>query len=144
MRSLLDANVIIALLDQDHMFHTAAHEWIAADQTGGWASCPLTENAFVRIMSNPGYSAVRRFSVSDRLEQLSEFIDRTEHEFWPDDISLIDASLFEPSHILRSKQLTDVYLLALAVKNRGRLVTFDARITIKAVTGATKDNLYVL
>jgi len=144
MRSLLDINVLIALLDPDHSSHNRAHSWWKVNRSDGWASCPLTENGFVRIMSNPKYPADMPFSPTQLIADLLDFVSIGNHEFWPDDISLIDASLFDTSRIIGSKQLTDVYLLALAVKNHGRLVTFDARITIKAVTGATKDNLHVL
>ena len=55
MRALLDVNVLIALFDQDHVSHKAAMTWFAAHATEGWASCPITQNGCVRIMSNPSY-----------------------------------------------------------------------------------------
>ena len=75
---------------------------------------------------------------------LRENIRRTDHEFWPDDISLLDDSIIWPEYVLGPKQLTDVYLLALAVRNNGRLVTFDEKISISAVNGAKDENLVIV
>jgi toxin-antitoxin system PIN domain toxin len=144
VRSLLDANVLIAYFDQDHAFHERAYGWFVANRENGWASSPLTENAVIRILTNPNYSIGRTFPLSQLIAKFNETIELTDHEFWPDDISLFDSSIFDSESILGPRQLTDIYLLAVAVKNRGRLVTFDAHIAINAVNGATKDNLYVL
>ena len=144
MRALLDANFLIALLDSNHTFHKRAQSWATDNISGGWASCPLTENAFVRIMSNPNYSRERRFSISDLTHLLADFIQKKDHQFWPDDISILDDSLFVTDKIHGPRQLTDLYLLALAAKNHGRLVTFDQGIPLSAVRGATDENLCVV
>ncbi|MGH9949817.1 MAG: TA system VapC family ribonuclease toxin [Pyrinomonadaceae bacterium] len=144
MRSLLDANVLIALLDSDHILNERAHEWFADERERGWASCPLTENAFIRVMSTPSYSRTRRFSISDRIEHLNEFVRVTNHRFWTDELSLLDPAIFSPTRIHRPNQITDLYLLALAAKNGGRLVTFDEHIALSAVPIATEENLFVL
>lgn len=143
MRALLDVNVIIALLDPDHAFHERAHVWWSANAKNGWASCPLTENGVVRIMSNPGYSQHARFTPGDLIGRLRQFAVQTHHEFWPDDISFRDATIFTADHIHSSRQLTDLYLLALAVRNRGRLVTFDLGIPLSSVCSAKAINLCV-
>src|SRR5436190_3551254 len=83
VRSILDVNVIIALLDPDHAFHEQAHEWWAANEKSGWASCPITENGVVRIMSNPSYSGKTRFAPKDLIAQFQTFVRGTNHEFWP-------------------------------------------------------------
>jgi uncharacterized protein len=144
MRALLDINVIIALLDPDHTFHERAHAWWAESQAEGWASCPITENGVVRIMSNPAYSDRMRFAPADLITRLRTFASQTNHEFWPDDISLRDASVFTPEHILGSRQITDVYLLALATKHGGRFLTFDGNIQREAASAAAAGNLHVL
>ena len=141
MRSLLDINVLIALLDQDHAFHARAHAWWRKDQPQ-WASCPLTENGVVRIMASPGYSRVRQFTVSELL--LQTFTAGTKHAFWPDSVSILDATRFDHGRILLSKTLTDIYLLSLAVEKSGRLVTFDQGIEASAVARATPKNLLVV
>ncbi len=143
MRALLDVNVIIALLDPDHAFHERAHDWWAANSKRGWASCPLTENGVVRIMSHPSYSAKARFTPGDLIGRLRTFAAQSDHEFWPDDISLRDEKLFAAERIHSARQLTDLYLLALAAKHRGRLVTFDKGIPLSAVSHAKAANLCI-
>ena len=141
MRALLDVNVVIALLDPDHAFHERAHAWWAANQKRGWASCPLTENGVIRVMSNPNYSAKARFTPADLIGRLRQFADQTNHEFWPDDISLCDEKRFVTGRLHSSHQLTDHYLLALAAEHHGRLVTFDRGIPLSAVCNAQAANL---
>src|SRR5262245_4633150 len=92
-------------------------------QSLGWASCPLTQNGFARIVSKPGYD--RPVPLQTALAALTAQLAQSEHEFWQDDISITDGRFFDRSHILGPNQITDVYLLALAVKNAGRFVTFD-------------------
>jgi toxin-antitoxin system PIN domain toxin len=144
MRTLLDVNVMIALLDPDHVFHERAHEWWAANSESGWASCPLTENGVVRIMSNPNYSAKTQFAPEELIERLREFAKNSDHEFWPDDISLRDAKVFAADRILSSRLITDIYLLALATKHKGRMVTFDQGISLLAVKEAKGANLCIV
>jgi toxin-antitoxin system PIN domain toxin len=143
MRALLDVNVIIALLDPDHAFHERAHAWWAANLKRGWASCPLTENGVVRIMSNPNYSEKARFTPGDLIDRLRKFAGQSNHEFWPDKISLRDEKIFAAERIHSSRQLTDLYLLALAVEHHGRLVTFDRGIPLSSVHNAKGANLCV-
>ena len=143
MRALLDVNVIIALFDPDHAFHERAHGWWAANAKRGWASCPLTENGIVRIMSNPGYSQKARFTPDDLIRRLRQFSTQSNHEFWPDEISLRDEKIFVTERIHSSRQLTDLYLLALATKHHGRLVTFDQGILLSAICHAKAMNLCV-
>lgn len=144
MRSLLDVNVLIAFLDSDHLFHTKSFEWFQANQDTGWATCPITENAALRILSHPGYSKVKRFQLPKIVGQLNEIIEKTNHQFWPDDISLLDTSLVETAKILGPGQLTDIYLLAIAVKHSGCLVSFDERIETSAVMVASPENLVTI
>ena len=144
MRALLDINFMIALFDPDHSFHERAHGWWAVHGKDGWASCPLTENGAVRIMSNPGYSREMQFAPGDLIGQLRQFAAQSDHEFWGDSISLRDEAIFARDRIHSSRQLTDLYLLALAVAHQGRLVTFDARIPLSAVRQARVENLCVV
>ncbi len=144
MRGLLDVNVLIALFDPDHIFHERAHAWWAANHEAGWASCPLTENGVVRIMSNPNYSDNIDLSPTDLIERLRIFAEQSDHEFWPDDISLCDDKVFAVDRIHGSRQITDLYLFALAIKKAGRLVTFDQGIPLSGVVGAASKNLCVV
>ena len=142
MRALLDVNVLIALHDRDHVHHTRAGEWLEAHIEQGWASCPLTQNGFLRIMSQSGYSSPQPLA---RLVQMLQSSTATSfHQLWADDISILDAAQFRHSHIHSPRQLTDLYLLALAVKNKGCLVSFDQRIPLSAVPGASPEHLVVL
>ena len=144
MRALLDVNVVIALLDPDHAFHERAHAWWAAQAKSGWASCPIVENGVVRIMSHPSYSQGARFTPGDLISRLRTFATQTNHEFWPDDVSLRDGKLFTAERIHSSRQLTDLYLLALATQHAGKLATFDRSIPIFAVCSAKAENLCVI
>lgn len=144
MRALLDISVILALIDYDHVFHSLAHEWWDTAKKNGWASCPLTENGVVRIMAQPSYAAPDRYSAADVITWLNEFAGDTDHEFWADDISLLNRNRFDAKLILGPKQLTDIYLLGLAASKDGMLVTFDQKITPTAVRGASKKNLFLI
>ncbi|MFI5310086.1 MAG: TA system VapC family ribonuclease toxin [Gemmatimonadales bacterium] len=139
MRGLLDVNVLIALLDRDHTSHREAVAWFGGHGAGGWASCPITQNGCVRIMSHPGYPNAH--SVAEIVERLRAATAHDAHEFWPDSESLLDRRLIDPTRVHGPRQLTDVYLLALAVRHGGRLVTFDATIAMGAVHGAKPQHL---
>ena len=142
VRALFDVNVLIALLDRDHVSHAAATAWHRANAEHGWASCPITENGTARVMSSPGYpNALAAAEVVARLEKAAR---SGPHEFWPDDVSLLDASVFDHRAILGPKQITDRYLIALAVKHRGRLVTFDRGIRPSGVRGALDEHIVLL
>jgi hypothetical protein len=142
MRALLDVNVLIALLDADHTLHEAATSWFARHGRAGWASCPLTQNGCARIMSNPAYP--NALPVEAVIKRLGDACKSNVHQFWPDDVSLLDARTADASRILTSRQLTDLYLLALAVAHGGRFVSFDKSITLAAVCGARTQHLLSL
>lgn len=142
MRALLDVNCLLALLDEDHSSHSQALLWWQSNRQAGWATCPLTQNGFARIASQGRYTSQRPLGVA--IEQIERLVTLHDHEFWPDDISIADDRVFDRRHILGSNQITDVYLLALAVKNGGRLVTFDRGLPLKAVRGAEARHLVVL
>ena len=108
----------------------------------GWASCPLTQNGCLRILSQPGYPNPRPMAqVAERLAAAAA--DRS-HDFWPDSISLIEPGRLQWSHVLGPRQVTDVYLLALAVHHQGSFVTLDRSVALDAVVGAQKKHLTVL
>ena len=142
MRALFDVNFLIAIVDEAHEHHWKAHAWWAANIGDGWATCPLTENGMVRIMSQSGYK--KRISATFAIDLLSEQVGKTDHAFWPDDLSLRDNDWIDPDRILGPNQITDAYLLALAIKNGGRLATFDRSITPHAVRHAERRHLAVI
>jgi uncharacterized protein len=143
MIALLDVNVLVALFDGVHIHHEAAHVWFERDRSLGWATCPLTENGFVRVLSNSAYPG-RATTVEDAIDRLERFRLSGGHTFWADTVSFRSVELFRSIHIGGHRQLTDVYLLALAVQNGGRLATFDRSIPLHAVAGATAERLVIL
>lgn len=142
MRALLDINVLLALLDQQHVHHRRARDWLEHEIAGGWASCAITQNGFVRIISQPGYpSPITPKAAIDLLKAATT----TEyHEFWACSVSLLDPEVVDSSRVHNHRQVTDAYLLALAAKARGRFVTFDQSISSQAARGASADQLVVL
>jgi toxin-antitoxin system PIN domain toxin len=142
VRALLDVNVLVALLDASHLHHRAATDWLAAHTRLGWASCPLTQNGCLRILSMPSYPNPQpTASVARRLGQATA---DASHAFWPDAFSLLGEERVLWDRVLTSRQVTDAYLLALATANKGCLVTFDRGIAVDAVRGATRKNLLTL
>jgi uncharacterized protein len=142
MRALLDVNVLIALLDGAHVHHGLATSWMGAEIRHGWSSCPLTQNGCIRIMSQPKYPG--GFVAKQIADRLAEAANGPDHEFWSADVDLLSAGVFDWAMVLGHRQVTDVYLLALATRHGGRFVTFDRRISLAAVKGASPQNLVVL
>ena len=142
MRALLDVNVLIALLDAGHVHHKLAMSWLEGEIGSGWASCPITQNGCIRIMSQPNYpAALPAAQIAERLAEASASAD---HVFWPADVNLLENGAVEWRRMLGHRQVTDAYLLALAVRHGGRLVTLDRRIDPDVVHGARADQLVVL
>ena len=142
MRALLDVNVLIALLDSDHTSHGVALMWFAKHAREGWASSPITQNGCVRVMSNPSYP--NALPVQAVMKRLADACEEDVHEFWSDEVSLLNPNVVDSTRIHGPRQLTDIYLLALAVEQEGRLVTFDTGVPLAVVRNATADNLVVL
>jgi toxin-antitoxin system PIN domain toxin len=142
MRALLDVNVLIALLDAGHVHHAATCDWLGAHIDQGWASCPLTQNGCLRILSLDAYP--RPQPVAAVAARLAEAAQTSFHEFWPDEISLLDVSRFDQAGFLSSRQVTDAYLLALAVHHGGIFVTLDRGVDLKLVREAQPQHLTVI
>ena len=142
MRALLDVNVLIALHDPRHVHHAHAINWLHDHAAAGWASCPLTQNGCLRVMSQPGYSQPR--ALAELMPALAHSCSSALHAFWPDDISLLDPGRLTPNRVYGHRQLTDLYLLALAVHHGGSFVSFDARVPLDAVAGARRPHLVTL
>jgi toxin-antitoxin system PIN domain toxin len=141
--ALLDVNLLVALFDADHVHHDLAHDWFADQRAHGWASCPITENGLVRVLSNPRYGNPS-MSVTSIIDLLVAFRASGHHEFWEASVSLADKELFSPAHIRGHAQVTDAYLLGLAWKNRGCLATFDQSISMSVVPGIGRETLQVI
>ena len=126
---LLDINILIALADPDHEHHGKAESFFPANHRLGWATCPITENGFVRIISSSSYprGAENTDAACSILKQLCA---HEGHRFWPDDLSLRSASVLPVS-----KHLTDHYLLSLAMHRQGKLATLDRHINASLIPG---------
>lgn len=142
MRALLDVNVLVALLDADHADHRRARSWLEAEIDAGWASCAITQNCFVRVVSQPRYPSP--VPVAMAIERLARATAGQHHLFWACDVSLLDGQRIERSRLHGPRQVTDAYLLALAVANGGRFATFDTAIPLQAVPGALAQHLVVV
>lgn len=142
MRSLLDVNVLLALLDEDHLDHQRCWTWAEEELAAGWSSCALTQNGFIRIISQPRYPSP--ITPRAAIQLLAGATADASHQFWDCSVSLLDGAAVDPQLVHGSRQVTDVYLLALAVAKGGRLVTFDRAISTRAVANAGSDQLVVL
>jgi len=141
--ALLDVNVLVALFDPAHPNHEEAHAWFGKHRRRSWATCPLTLNGCVRVLSNPAYPAVEA-TAAEVMARLRTMCASPDHEFWATGVSLLDESLFRAAMIAGHQKITDAYLLGLAVRQRGRLVTFDRAIPLNAVSGAEAHHLELL
>jgi uncharacterized protein len=132
---LLDVNVLLAILDPGHVAHDSAQTWFQTTQPD-WATCPITQNGALRILSGSTYRSVGgapRFTPAEVVASLSHMVTVRGHVFWADDLSLLDSDLVDASAITSSQQVTDTYLLALAVSKNAKLATFDRRLSPRAV-----------
>ena len=121
---LLDVNMLIALAWPSHVHHRDAQAWFSKNASAGWATCPLTQCAFARISSNRKIIP-EAVTPKESLALLADIVRLETHTFWPDDISMLDKHV--PSGLLVGhRQVTDAYLLGLAIRHDGRLVTLDS------------------
>jgi toxin-antitoxin system PIN domain toxin len=139
--ALLDVNVLVALFDAAHVHHEAAHDWFSDHRKDGWATCAITENGFLRVLTNPKSGVTERAPAI--MHSLRAFCASGHHVFWPDVLSLRD-ELFDLSVAQGHRQVTDIYLLGLATKMGGALATFDRSIPLKAVKNARAETLAVV
>ena len=136
MRALLDVNVLIALLDENYLNHTSVSDWFADHIEQGWASCPLTQNGCVRILSQPSYP--NALGIAEAVDRLCAAVSTPYHRFVADDISLLDDASIDGGALSGPRQITDVYLLALAVAHGIRLVTLDRYVPLATVREASE------
>lgn len=121
---LLDANLLIALAWPQHVHHAKAHGWFAKLGRAAWATCPLTELAFIRISSNPKIIP-EAVTPREALEMLMKIVGLPGHRFWSDEITPTKAATFASLALVGHRQVTDAYLLALAQHHKGKLATLD-------------------
>lgn len=122
--ALLDVNVLVALLWPAQESHQKAQHWFKKHSPEAWATCPFTEAAFVRVVSNPVFSR-SAVSVEEATRVLRDSVAHPKHEFWPAEIDYFAAVEPFADRIVGHRQVTDAYLLGLAIHHRGSLVTMD-------------------
>jgi hypothetical protein len=132
---LLDVNLLIALADPMHIHHPSAHRWFAEKGHAAWATCPITENGFIRVASHPNYPN-RPGEAAAVIAVLRQLCGPPGRRFWAEEISILQ--ILKPDAIVTHAQITDVYLLGLAVQKKGKLATLDPRIPVGAVRGGRK------
>lgn len=142
MIPLLDVNVLIALFDPHHQHHGAASEWFMRIHASGWATCPIVQNGFVRVVS--GHAYPNRITPMDAILRLRSAVSSPSHRLLAEDVSITDPVRFAANHVLTSRQVTDQYLLGLAVRHDATFATFDRSIPMANVTGAEARHLTVL
>jgi uncharacterized protein len=140
---LLDTNLLIALLWPRHERHDLAVKWFAHHRAEGWATCPFTQAGFIRIVSNPAFS---RDAVQPReaVQVLSANTAAKDHTFWPDDAPFAEVAAFAGVRLVGHQQVTDAYLLGLAVRRGGKLATLDERITALSAPGSPERTALVI
>lgn len=122
--ALLDVNVLVALLLPTHNDHQKTQNWFKHHSTRGWATCPLTQSSFVRIVSNPMISR-SAITVEESTKLLAKNLVHPSHVFWPADARYMELIESFVGRIVGHQQVTDSYLLGMAIHNRGTLVTMD-------------------
>ena len=140
-RALLDTSVLIALLDASHIHHQLCSQWLA-HHTAGWASCPITLNGCVRIMAQPAYP--NRLPMHTVVAGLQQAMLHPMHEFWADEVNPLQKDALNWAQLLRPNDITDAYLLSLAVSKQACLVSLDLSISLSWVVAAEKTHLLQL
>ena len=137
-----DVHVLIALFDASHQHHGIAGDLFTNGMPNGWASSPITENGFIRIVSHPSY--INSMSVRDASDLLGSAIRNTTHQRLQEDLSLLDTARFNTSHLVSHKQVTGLYLIGMAVRHDVCLVTFDRTIPTHAAIGSADRHIKTL
>ncbi len=130
---LLDVNILIARADTSHPYHQLAKDWMFSN-TQGWATCAITENGLLRILGNPKYPGNGASNPKMAALALRGMIRSIEgHLFFTENLSLLTPSISLDG--VTPAQLTDIYLLALAVKHKAKFLTLDRRIDANLIPG---------
>ena len=137
-RHLVDIKSLLALLDPLHIFHNSAHVWLQSKpRATRLLTSPIIQNGALRIASQPKYPSPFG-TAQDVRKVLQQFCNRNQHEFCPDDVSLLDGDVLLEPKLLTPSLVTDLYLVALAVAHQARLATFDGRIPAHAVSAGPR------
>ncbi len=127
-RYLLDANTLIALCWSNHIHHTMALAWFKNHSRHGWATCALTQAAFVRVILQPAFSG-ESMQAHEVIELLARTTSHPQHHYLPIDFDMLQVQVACTGGLLGHRQITDAWLLATAIRHKAKLVTFDAGIS---------------
>jgi uncharacterized protein len=136
---LLDVNALIALLWPSSEFHLLVRTWFRDHASNGWATCPITQCGFVRVISNPALSPDAP-SIAEALSLLQLNLAHSGHVFWPDDLDLVGAITHSGARLQGHRQITDAYLLGLAMQRKGQLATLDRSLVTLLPRGRDEGN----
>jgi hypothetical protein len=125
---LLDVNVLMAISWPDNVNHAAAQRWFRDHRKAGWATCPMTQTAFVRLSSNRSVTE-NALHPPAAISVLEKNTQNAYHEFWSDNLTLPEAVAPFRDRIHGHQQIADAYLLGLSMRKKARLVTFDKAIS---------------
>lgn len=137
MTFLLDVSVAIALIDPAHVSHSTVQAWFAAGGSSSYATCPIVQNGVLRIVGHPSYPQSPG-SPAAAWPALASLTEQAGHSFWSDDVDIMSSTLIDGEKVRTSGQVTDTYLLALAVHHGGKLATLDLRLSAAAVKGGAQ------
>lgn len=137
MIALPDVNLLIALAWPNHVHHATALRWFRQQQEDGWATCPATQSGFVRVSSNR-FALPDAKSPHEAILLLRRIVDLPGHVFWNDDVALATTKEVEPAKLQGHRQVTDAHLVALAIRRKGYLATFDGGIRQLVPTGRSR------
>jgi toxin-antitoxin system PIN domain toxin len=143
MVHLLDVNVLVALLWSTHIHHERAHSWFQKNSKHGWATCPLTQAGAIRILSNPSITR-DAMSVQEATKYLASNLQHPTHQFWTDDLTFMQAVESVQTRLFGHKQITDAYLLGLAIHRKGGLVTLDQAMIALLLNHKTSSTVVVV
>jgi toxin-antitoxin system PIN domain toxin len=140
---LLDLNVLLPIFWPPHENHGRAQEWLAHDAASGGATCPFSQAAFIRMISNPRFT--REAVAPMQAERtLHVSLNHSSQQFWPDELRVRDAIAPLRASIVGHRQITDAYLLGLAIFRKGKLATFDHAIASLVPAGVATNSVLEL
>jgi uncharacterized protein len=140
---LFDINVLIALMWPAHEAHRRVQEWFRVNASAGWATCPITQAGFVRIISDPAFSA-DAVRPQEAVSILESNLKHPHHHFWPDDVSFLQAVRPSLERLNGRKHVTDAYLLGLVAHKKAKLVSLDSGILELSPDKRTERELVVI
>ncbi|HTZ90503.1 MAG TPA: TA system VapC family ribonuclease toxin [Alloacidobacterium sp.] len=124
IRYLLDVSVLLALHWPRHTAHVKAMQWFHTRGERSFSTCAITQAGFVRIVTNPTFLE-DKITHEEARQLLDDLTHLHGHVFWDLDVGFLEATAPLADRILGHRQVTDAYLLGLAIHRKGTLATLD-------------------